>query len=58
VIVQKIQGLPLTVRIVGLRVSWGDAWDVTIKAFCCLSAFTILLALLAAIVAQIFGPDG
>jgi len=60
VIVEEVQGLPLKVtlgkepvpvEIVGLRLTWGEAFDVTVKVFCCLSAFTLLLAFLAAIFA-------
>ena len=67
VIVEKIQGLPLTVKtgyeplqvkIVGVRVSWDEAYDVTVKVFCCLSAFTLLLALLLAIFAWILKSLG
>jgi DNA-directed RNA polymerase subunit RPC12/RpoP len=62
VIVEKIQGLPLTVRtaneplrvkIVGLRMSWGDALDATWKVVCCLFLVTLLLAALVALVTGI-----
>lgn len=44
VIVEKIQGQPLTVRaeIVGLRVSWGDAWEATGKVIACLAVFALI----------------
>ena len=53
VIVEKIQGLPLRVEVVGVRVSWRNAWNVTTKVLCCLLVLILVVVGIAATVAWI-----
>jgi len=49
VVIEKIEGMPLPVVIVGVRLSWGEVWDITWKVACCLFVFTLIGAIIAVI---------
>ena len=54
VVVERIEGMPLPVVIVGVRLSWGEVWDVTGKVACILFVFALIGAIIAAVLRTMF----
>jgi len=53
VVVEKIEGTPLPVVIVGVRLSRGEVWDITSKVLGCLFVFGLLGAIITFLLMQI-----